>query len=233
VMLEMLCGERLSFSYIRIGGVDGDTTHGFMDKLGEFVELFPKKIREYNRLLTDNFIFRKRTAGVGVLRPDVAIAYGVTGPCLRASGVRQDVRRDEPYSVYPKLEFDIPVGTADHGGPIGDAWNRYNVRMKELEESTKILRQCIDQMPAGPVLAEKVGRVKPPKGEAYTRSENARGELGFYIVSDGSMQPARVKVRSPSFSNISVLPELAKGAMVADVVAIIGSLDIVLGEIDR
>ncbi|OGH60701.1 MAG: NADH dehydrogenase [Candidatus Lindowbacteria bacterium RIFCSPLOWO2_12_FULL_62_27] len=232
-LLEMLCGARLTYSYIRIGGVDGDVPPEFMDKLKEFLDIFPKKIREYNKLLTYNHIFMKRTVGVGVLPADVAIAYGVTGPCLRGSGVRQDVRRDEPYSVYPKLEFDVPVGTDEHG-PIGDAWNRYYIRIRELEESAKILRQCVKMISPGPVLAEKVGRVKPPAGaEAYTRSENARGELGFYIVSDGTMTPARVKVRAPSFSNISVLPAIVRGQMLADVVAIIGSLDIVLGEIDR
>lgn len=232
-LLEMMCGARLTYSYIRIGGVDGDMPPGFLDKLKEFVAIFPGKIKEYNDLLTFNHIFMKRTTGVGVLPPDVAIDYGVTGPSLRGSGVKQDVRRDEPYSIYDKLEFDVPVGSTVHGGPIGDAWNRYYVRMKELEESTKILKQCIERIPPGPIMAEKVGRVKPPKGEGYTRIENARGELGFYVVSDGSMTPARVKVRAPSFSNISVLPEIVKGQMVADVVAIIGSLDIVLGEVDR
>ncbi len=232
-LLEMLCGARLTYSYIRIGGVDGDVTPNFMDKLKEFVNLFPGKIKEYNKLLTFNHIFMKRTTGVGVLRPDVAIAYGVTGPCLRGSGIKQDVRRDEPYSIYNKLDFEVPVGSTEHGGPIGDAWNRYYIRIRELEECTKILKQCIEMMPPGPVMAEKVGRVKPPKGEAYTRMENARGELGFYIVSDGTMTPVRVKVRAPSFSNISVLPAIVRGQMLADVVAIIGSLDIVLGEIDR
>ncbi len=233
-LLEMLCGARLTYSYIRIGGVDGDVPPGFIDKLREFIDIFPGKIREYNKLLTFNHIFMKRTTGIGVLSPETAIAYGVTGPNLRGSGVRRDVRRDEPYSVYPKLEFDVPVGTTQHGGPLGDAWNRYYIRMKELEESTKILKQCVEQMPQGPIMAEKVGRVKPPaKTEGYMRSENARGELGFYVVSDGTMQPVRVKVRAPSFSNISVLPEIVRGQMLADVVAIIGSLDIVLGEIDR
>ncbi len=233
-LLEMLCGARLTYSYIRIGGVDGDVTPDFMSKLKEFIDLFPKKIREYNKLLTFNHIFMKRTTGVGVLPPDVAIAYGVTGPSLRGSGVKRDVRRDDPYSIYDKLEFDVPVGTTQHGGPIGDCWNRYHVRMRELEECVKILQQCVQMMPPGPIMVEKLGRVKPAaKAEAYTRMENARGELAFYVVSDGTMTPARVKVRAPSFSNISVLPEIVRGQMIADVVAIIGSLDIVLGEIDR
>lgn len=163
---------------------------------------------------------------------EMAISYGVTGPNLRASGIKWDLRKDDPYSIYDKLDFDIPVGNGEVG-TAGDCWSRHRVRMWEMEECIKIIRQVLEQIPEGPIMAKMRGAIRPTEGEIYMRTETPKGELGFYIISDGSTKPSRVKVRSPAFTALSALRELARGWMVADLVAILGSLDIVLGEIDR
>ena len=185
-----------------------------------------------NDLLTFNQIFIDRTANVGILPAETAINYGVSGPSLRGSGVKWDIRRNDPYSVYDKFDFEIPVGTGAKG-TVGDCWDRYYVRIREMEESLKIIEQAIGQIPEGDVSSAIPRRVKPPAGQIYSRVESPRGELGYFIISDGSVNPQRVKVRAPSFVNLEVMGELCKGHMVADVVAILGSIDIVLGEIDR
>jgi NADH-quinone oxidoreductase subunit D len=226
-LFEMTCGARLTYTYMRIGGVSHDLPAGFEDKLKEFLLYFKPKIKDYEDLLTDNVIFVRRTRDVGILQPDIAIDYGVTGPSLRGSGVKWDLRKNEPYSVYDKFEFDIPVGQN------GDCWDRYKVRIEEMKQSIRILEQAVDTIPQGEIQVKVPRAFKPPAGEVYYRTETPRGELGFYIVSDGTTNPYRLKIRAPSFSNLSVLPEIVRGWKVADIVAILGSLDIVLGEIDR
>ncbi|MBF89426.1 MAG: NADH-quinone oxidoreductase subunit NuoD [Candidatus Marinimicrobia bacterium] len=232
-LFEMLCGARLLYNYIWIGGVSHDFPIGWVEKTYEFLDYFEPQISEYNELLTYNKIFIERTADVGVITPEVAISYGVTGPNLRGSGIRWDLRRDEPYGIYDKFDFDIPIGTGAMGS-VGDCWDRYYVRLRELEESVKIVRQALDSMPRdGDVHASLPKKIRPKAGHVYSRSESPRGDLGFYVVSDGSDKPTRLKMRSPAFTALSCLDEIARGWMISDVIAILGSLDIVLGEIDR
>ncbi len=231
-LFEMTCGARLLYNYIWIGGVSHDLHPDFIRQAKEFVHYFRPKIVELNDLLTNNQIFIERTANVGILPIDVAINYGITGPMLRGSGLKWDLRRNDPYSVYNKFDFDIPIGDG-RMGTVGDSWDRYYVRVLEMEESCKILEQALEQIPEGDVSSAIPKRVKPPVGEVYGRVENPRGELGYYIISDGTVNPFRVKVRAPSFVNLAVMDELCRGHMVADVIAILGSVDIVLGEIDR
>ncbi len=232
-LFEYTCGARLLYNYIWIGGVSHDLPPNFVQYANEFLDYFEPKITEYNRLLTYNKIFIERTADIGVLLPDVAISYGASGPVLRGSGIQWDLRRNEPYSIYDRFDFEIPVGQGEVG-TIGDSWDRYYIRVREMEESVKILRQALAQLPKdGDVHAAVPKKVRPPEGSIYFRGENPRGELGYYIISDGSPKPYRLKMRSPAFVNLSLLSEIATGWMIADVIAILGSLDIVLGEIDR
>ncbi|MEK7866811.1 MAG: NADH-quinone oxidoreductase subunit D [Planctomycetota bacterium] len=232
-LFEQASGARLLYNYVRLGGVARDITPKFVKELQEFIDIFPERVDEYNQLLTENSIFIQRAANVGVLPADVGIAYGCTGPTLRGSGIPWDVRRVDPYSGYDQFQFEVCVGKGKKGA-VGDCWDRYEVRILEMLESLKIVKQALDGLPAGPIISPKLPKtVKPNKGEAYARIENPRGEIGYYIASDGKEKPYRVKVRAPSFSNLCVLPVLARGYLVADVVAILGSLDIVLGEIDR
>jgi NADH-quinone oxidoreductase subunit D len=231
-LFEMTCGARLLYNYIWIGGVSHDLHPDFIRLAKEFVYYFRPKVIELNDLLTNNQIFIERTAKVGVLPLDVAINYGITGPMLRGSGMKWDLRRDDPYSIYDKFDFNIPVGEG-LVGTVGDSWDRYYVRILEMEESLKIIEQALEQIPEGDISSAIPKRVKPPVGEVYGRVENPRGELGYYIISDGSVNPFRVKVRAPSFVNLGVMDELCRGHMVADVIAVLGSIDIVLGEVDR
>ena len=235
-MLEWLSGARMLYNYIWVGGLAREVPDGWLDKVREFVDYFEPKMVEFNKLLTKNHIFIERTADVGVLPADVAISYGCTGPVLRGSGVKWDLRKDEPYSYYDKFEFDIPVGEGKFG-PVGSVLDRYLVRIEEINQSVRIIRQALEGIQPyvdQDVKAAIPRRIRPPAGvEAYVRSETPRGELGYLIRSDGSDVPFRVKARSPCFSNISVIDEISRGAMVADLVIIIGSLDIVLGCIDR
>lgn len=226
-IFDELCGNRLTYNYMRIGGVQFDLPSGMDKKTLEFVKYLRPKIDEYDWLLTYNSIFLARSKHIAVLPKDLAISYSITGPNLRASGVKWDLRKDEPYLVYDKFAFDIPTGAN------GDAWDRYKVRIEEIRQSLKIIEQALGALPEGDPTV-KIGRVlKPSPGEAYFRAENPRGELGFYLASDGSIYPYRLKIRSPSFCNLAVLPELLKGTKVADVVSALGSLDIIMGEIDR
>ncbi|MGA7836356.1 MAG: NADH-quinone oxidoreductase subunit D, partial [Ignavibacteriaceae bacterium] len=198
----------------------------------EFIDYFRPKIKELNDLLSYNKIFIERTANVGILKKDVAVNYGITGPMLRASGMKWDLRKDDPYSVYDKFDFDIPVGDG-RMGTVGDSWDRYFVRVLEMEESLKIIEQAIAQIPEGDVTSAIPKRIKPPVGQVYSRVENPRGELGYFIMSNGTPNPFRIKVRGPSFINLAVINELCKDLLVADVITILGSIDIVLGEVDR
>jgi NADH-quinone oxidoreductase subunit D len=231
-IFEKISGGRLLYHYARIGGVARDITPEIVRDIETFLEIFPTKWKEYNTLLSFNKIFIERTADVGVISPEQAMSWGLTGPCLRGSGVRFDLRRDRPYSIYDRLEFDVPVGEG-RMGQVGDSWDRYWVRMIEMLESLKIVRQCLDGLPEGPIRAKIPRVLRLPEGEAYTCAENPRGELGFYIVSDKDKTPLRCRMRGPSFCNLSVTHEIAKDCLVADVIAILGSIDIVLGEIDR
>ena len=232
-IFEETCGARLLYNYIWIGGLSHDVTPNFKRKVRDFCTYFKPKIVELNELLSFNKIFIERTANVGVLPADVAINCGVSGPTLRGSGVRWDIRKNDPYSVYPKLDFEIPIGRGLKG-TVGDCWDRYMVRVHEMEQSVRIMEQAVELMPdEGDVQAALPKRIRPNPGEAYGRTETPKGELGFYIVSDGTASPFRVKSKSPCFVNLSALPTMCRGAMIADVVAILGSIDIVLGEVDR
>lgn len=235
-LLEWLTGARMLYNYIWVGGLAREMPDGWDAKVKEFVDYFGPKMDEFNKLLTKNHIFIERTADVGVLPEDMAVSYGCTGPVLRGSGVKWDLRKDEPYSYYDKFEFDVPVGEGKFG-PLGSVLDRYLVRIEEMNQSVKIIRQALDglqQHKDQDVKSAIPRRIRPADGaEAYVRSETPRGELGYLIRSDGTDVPSRVKARSPCFSNISVIDDISRGGMIADLVVIIGSLDIVLGCIDR
>ena len=231
-LFEALCGARLLYNYIWPGGVSHDLSPKFIQRTQEFLDYFETQIFEYNELLTGNKIFIERTADVGVMPADVAVNFGVTGPSLRGSGVDYDLRKTEPYSIYKKFDFNVPVGEGTMG-TVGDSWDRYWVRMVEMEESIKIIRQAMASLPGGDVHAAMPKKIRPAKGNVYSRYESARGDVGIYIQSNGKNVPLRLKMRSPAFSNLSVLGEIAEGWMISDVITILGSLDIVLGEIDR
>jgi NADH-quinone oxidoreductase subunit D len=231
-LFEQMCGARLTLSYINVGGVHWDLPPGFSAKLREFLDYFEPKVDEYNQLLTFNHIFVKRTANIGVVSKELAIGYALSGPMIRGSGIPLDLRRTRPYSIYPNLDFEICVGQGLKG-TLGDCWDRYWVKMQEIKQCIRILRQCLDQLPGGPYRAKLPRATKVPPGEVYAEYENPRGHLGFYIESQGGPVPYRVKIRGPSFVNLSVLPVLARNVLIADVPAIIGSIDIVMGEVDR
>jgi len=232
-IFELTCGARLLYNYMWVGGVSHDLPRNFDSICIDFLDYFEPKIPEFNELLPTNKIFIERTADVGVMPAEVAISYGVSGPNLRGSGVKWDVRRDEPYSIYDKFDFEIPVGSGDVG-TLGDCWDRYWVRMLEMMESCKIIRQALKTIPEGGDVHQMVPKkIRPPKGSIYRRTESPRGDLGYYIISDGSEIPFRMKMRSPALTALSVLDEISAGWMISDVIAILGSLDIVLGEIDR
>lgn len=226
-LFEMLCGARMTYSYIRIGGVRNDLPEGFKEKTLEFLDHLARMMVEYEALVTKNPIFEVRTMGVGALKPEVAVAYAASGPMLRGSGIRWDVRKDDPYSVYDRFDFQVPVGKN------GDCYDRYLVRMQEMVESSRIVRQALQDLPGGEIMARVPKVIRPPQGEVYSRVESPRGEIGVHIVSDGSPKPYRLRWRSPCFCNLQLLPVLAPGHKVADVVAILGSIDIILGEVDR
>ncbi|MBU1098296.1 MAG: NADH-quinone oxidoreductase subunit D [Bacteroidetes bacterium] len=231
-MFEMTCGARLLYNYMWVGGLSHDLHPDFVRLAREFIQYFRPNIVELNNLLTYNKIFIERTAHIGILPADTAINYGITGPMLRASGVNWDLRKNDTYSIYNRFDFDIPVGQG-HVGTVGDCWDRYYVRVLEMEQSMRILEQALDQLPEGDINSDLPKRIKPPVGTVYQRVENPKGELGYFIISDGSLNPFRVKVRGPSFVNLSVINELSRGHLIADLIAILGSIDIVLGEIDR
>jgi len=226
-IFENYCSARLTTHAFRIGGLQYDLYPGFESEVTKFCDYLLPKIDEYEQLLTTNRIWMKRTKKVGVLSAEDAIALGVTGPVLRGSGVKWDVRKVQPYEAYDKVEFEVPTG------PNGDTYDRYLVRVAEMRQSVRIVRQCVERIAPGPILG-KVGKViKPPAGEVYHSIEAPKGELGYLVVSDGSTHPYRVRVRPPSFVNLQALDIMSRGHLVADIVAIIGTIDIVLGEVDR
>ncbi len=251
-IFEEISGVRMMTSYICPGGLQADLTPAFEKKVRAFTSIFPDRLREYHDLLTNNQLWLERTKGVGILSAQDAIAYGASGPVLRGSNVVWDIRKAFPYSGYEQFDFDIPVGTN------GDVYDRYLVRMLEMEQSLRIVNQAIDGLPAGrhrvnnpkiapPAKWQLTGSMealihhfklytegyRPPLGDVYVRTESPKGELGFYIVSDGTAKPYRMHVRAPSFANLQALPLMIEGRFLADVVAAIGSIDIVLGEVDR
>ncbi|MGO9274171.1 MAG: NADH dehydrogenase (quinone) subunit D [Terriglobia bacterium] len=251
-IFEMVSGQRMMTSYFRIGGLSLEPPLGWLKRVKAFIDMFPPRIDEYEGLLTRNPIWLRRTQGVGVISARDAVAIGLSGPSLRGSGVKWDLRKNLPYSSYDKFDFDVPTRTE------GDVYARYMVRVAEMRESVKIVRQAMEGMPEGPIKANAPHIVMPdresmknsiegliyhfkivtegfhpPVGEAYQAIESPRGDLGFYVVSDGSPKPFRCHLRAPSFANLQALPKMIEGRLIADVVACIGSIDIVLGEIDR
>jgi NADH-quinone oxidoreductase subunit D len=251
-IFELCSGQRMMTSYFRIGGLAGDLPEGFESRVREVLATFPDRINDYENLLTKNRIWLNRTVGVGKISAEDAIDFGVSGPILRACGVGWDIRKSNPYSGYEKFEFDVPTRKN------GDAYDRYLVRIEEMRQSLRIVRQALDGIPEGDFVTRVPGVVLPPKeevlsniealifqfklvvegfcppvGEVYHSIESPKGEIGYYIVSDGSNKPCRVRVRPPCFVNLSALPKMIEGRLMADVVATIGSIDIVLGEIDR
>lgn len=227
-IFENFFGARLTCHAFRIGGLSYDAYDGFVSQVKEFCKRFPHSLSEYETMLNNNRIWLGRTIGIGIISATDAIDIGLTGPSLRGSGVQWDIRKAHPYECYSELDFEIPYGEN------GDTYDRYLVRMEEMRQSRNIILQAIEKLPEGPVMAGKVPKiVRPPVGEYYHSIEGPKGELGIYIVSDGSPRPARLRIRPPSMINLQALKKMAVGHMVADVIAIIGTLDIVLGEIDR
>jgi NADH:ubiquinone oxidoreductase subunit D len=253
-LFELACGARLTVSYARIGGVRNDVPLEFLDRAFRFTVEFPEKIARYETLIDQNRIWLQRTKGIGVIGAEEALSWGLTGPTLRGSGVVYDVRKCRPYDAYEYVDFEVPVGKN------GDVYDRYRCRMDELRQSNRIIAQCIEKLPEGPVMAPEApkftlppkdnvlrdmesmihhfvmitkGPVAAPRGEIYSAVESPKGELGFYIVSDGSGRPYRLRLRTPSFVHASVLPRLCEGALLADVIANIGTIDIVMGDCDR
>ena len=252
-LFERLCGARLTVSYTRIGGLKNDVDAKWLEDLYSFTEYFPQKVEEYETLINRNRIFLRRTQGVGIISAEDAINWGFSGPALRGSGVPYDVRKFSPYGVYDQVEWEVPTGKN------GDVYDRYRVRMEEFRQSISIIRQCINKIPDGPIIADAPKFTLPakdrvlsdmehlihhfvlitkgpqtaPEGELYVSTETPKGELGFYFVCDGSGKPYRMKIRTPSFVHISALPKICEGEMLSDVIANIGSIDIVLGECDR
>jgi NADH-quinone oxidoreductase subunit D len=231
-LFEELCGARLTFHYMRIGGVGWDLPPGWNGKVLHFLDRFEPIIDEYDRLISFNKIYAERLAGVAVITPEEAVDYNLVGPNLRGSGVSYDVRRDDPYSIYPELEFDVPIGRGEVG-TLGDCFDRYIVRMREMRESCKIIRQCLSRLPDGPVIARVPRAFKPAAGDCYVRLESARGDMGWYVVSDGTAFPYRCKIRTGSFAAISMTQHVSRDLMLADLIAVIASFDLVAPEIDR
>jgi len=239
-LLEWVCGARMLYNYIWIGGLYYDLPVGFEERCSDFIRYLKPKFVEIDQLIIENKIFIERTANIGVLPLDLAINYGVSGPMLRASGLRLDLRRRDGYSVYPELEFEVPIGQGKMG-QVGDCWDRTWVRIQECRASMQIIEQCLARLtrdlkrtPAFDPQQSVPKKVRTPAQDLYVRAENPRGELGFFFRATArGDRPFRCKVRAPSFANLSVLPEIARGHLLADLIAIVGSVDIVLGEIDR
>jgi NADH-quinone oxidoreductase subunit D len=231
-IFEELSGARLLYNYIWIGGVWNDMTDDHLNRIKEFCDTMEENLKKYHNLVGENGIFIGRTANVGVLTEEQIYDYGCTGPVLRGSGIKWDLRKDRPYGIYDQFDFDVPVGQGEKG-QLGDCWDRYHVRILEIFESIKIIRQALEGIEEGPIMGKVSKIIKVPEGETYMRTECPRGELGYHLISDGGKTPYRLKVKSSCFTHVSILPEMAPGQMIADFVATIGSIDIVLGEVDR
>jgi NADH-quinone oxidoreductase subunit D len=231
-LIEALCGARLTYNYHRIGGVAYDLPQGWSDRVLKFLDHFDSNLVEWDRLITYNEIYVKRLADVCVITREMAIDYGLVGPNLRGSGVDWDVRRDVPYGAYKDFKFEVPVGHGERG-TTGDAFDRYYVRVQEMLQSSRIVRQAIEKLPEGEVMAKVPKRIKPEAGEVLSRVESARGEMAYYVVSDGTEKAYRVHARTGSFTAMGIIEDVSPGLMVADLVALIASLDVVAPEIDR
>ena len=226
-LFEAVTGARMMHNYIRVGGVRHDLPEDFDRRMATLMAQLRQGIEECDQLLSQSEIFLARTKGIGALDAEEAVGYGVTGPALRACGVLEDVRISEPYGLYDRFDYGIPVGTN------GDCWDRYYVRMEEMRQSLRIIEQAMEQMEPGPITAKVRRILRPPKGEVYVRSESPRGDFGVFLVSDGSDKPYRLKVRTPSFANLQALRLMLRDAYVADAVVVLGSIDVVMGEVDR
>lgn len=226
-ILEAVTGARMMFNYVRPGGVLADLPDGIEDSVRGFLRTFPPYLQEFADLLGGNEVFVPRVKGIGIIERDTAVCFGLTGATLRGSGSSWDIRKEIPYAAYPELDFDVPVGT------VGDTWDRYEVRLEEMRQSLRMIEQLLDGIPEGPFTAKVPKVLRPPAGEVYACVESPRGELGVHVYSDGSDTPARMRVRPPAYFNLAVIDELLPGLKIADAVAVVGSLDIVLGEIDR
>jgi NADH-quinone oxidoreductase subunit D len=225
-LFDLICGSRMTYNYVRIGGVMADATPEFMTALETFIEDFPELLGKYDTLVSGNEIFYHRLVNTGKISGEQALALGVTGPILRATGIDIDLRRDESYSVYDRFQFTVPLCQN------GDNWDRYTIRLEEMRQSIEIIKQAMASLPSGPIMAKIPKVIKPPKGEVYHRIESPRGELGFYIVSDGGLKPYRMHVRRPSFINLSALDDMCRGDKLSDVVVVLATLDPILGEVD-
>jgi NADH-quinone oxidoreductase subunit D len=227
-LMEMATGARMHFTYCRVGGLKEDLPKGFLQYSEVLVKRIRHRLLDYDGLLIGNEIFRKRTVGIGVLPGEVAKSYGVTGPILQASGVAEDSRKTEPYLKYSEVDFEVPVGAH------GDSFDRFNVLYHRIEQSLRIIEQIHDKLPAGPVMPGKMPKyLKPPEGWTYVRTENSLGETGYYLVSRGDTKPWRLKMRTPSFHNVSMIPYLLKGVLLPDLIAVLGSVFFVVGDVDR
>lgn len=231
-LMEELCGARLTYNYMRIGGVSGDLPEGFIDRTRRFLDHFEPIVTEFNRLISYNEIFVQRLANLVPISAEEALDWGLVGPNLRASGVEIDLRKMPGYSVYGDFDFNIALGKGFRG-QVGDAYDRYYVRVLEMLESCRILRQALEKIPEGPVMAELPKKLKPEKNEAYARIESVRGEMGFYVISDGTDKPYRLKIKTGSFPAMAMMERVSEGVMVADVVALISAFDLIAPEIDR
>ncbi len=226
-LITRIGGNRLTPNYMRIGGVAHDLDEAFFSELKQLMDNFPAGIEEYHGLLTGNEILQARSKGIGVFTKEQALDYGFSGPNLRASGIDYDLRRDEPYGIYDRFDFDVPVLEN------GDTFDRFIIRIHEMVESVKIIQQAIKDIPEGPVMAKVPKVIKPPAGEVFYRIENSKGHLGFHIISDGSTKPYRTRIYSPTFVMLGAFPEMAKGSHLMDAVLTLAAIDIVLGEVDR
>jgi NADH-quinone oxidoreductase subunit D len=226
-LFEEICGARITYNFIRVGGVAGDVPEGWIGRVKAFIERMKPRLKDYDNVLSFNPIFMDRTVGIGKISAQRALDWGLSGPALRASGVPLDLRKDHPYGVYKDFKFDVPVGKN------GDCYDRFLVRRKDIDESLRIIEQACDKFPDGPVMGKVLKMYRPPAGEVYAQVDGPRGWLGNYIVSDGTDRPYRLHIRPPSLINLQSLKEVVKGWKVPDVVAILGSLDFVLGEVDR
>jgi len=231
-LMEKICGSRLNYTYMRFGGVSRDFTSGLDREIFNFLDRFENFLPEFNRLISGNEIFIRRLVNVGVIPADLALSHGLGGPNLRASGVDFDLRKNQPYSAYPEFQFRVPTGGA-YRGEAGDSFARYRIRIDEMVESARIVRQAIEGLPEGEFQAKVPRNPAPPAGEVYARVESARGELGYYLISNGSDRAFRCKIRTSSFCAMTVIPVVAPGMMVADLTAFFGSLDVVAPEVDR
>jgi NADH-quinone oxidoreductase subunit D len=226
-LFEMVCGQRLTYNYMRPGGVSQDIPDEFLPALDKFLKQMPRWIDEYDQLLKENEILLARSKGVGILPKELAISISASGPVLRASGVKWDIRRADPYSIYDRFEFEIPTGE------VGDCYDRYRVKVEEMRQSLRIIEQAMKQIPLGAVKSKVPHLIRPPVGEAYARIEAPKGELGFYLVSDNSIAPYRCHIRAPSLINLTALRDMIVGWKIQDAIIIFGSIDICMGEVDR